>query len=372
MRLTLPLCLLLVGALHAQQPAADEQAANDKLTLELIKRVKDFDLSTASPKVKAAVGRFLEANRGSKEYFDFLDRYKVPEEKEKLLQFGVSKAGSTEGADAFKALIKLGQIDAIKSAVAAAAAEPAKVGGLLDSLSLTQNREAAELVFGFVKDAKSTPELKSAAVRALGKSRNGENVLLAAVKKNELPQGLNLVAGEVLRASADPATKQAAAELLPMPKTQGDKPLPPVAELVARKGNAENGKTVYGKLCMTCHKVGNEGIDFGPALTEIGTKLPKEAIYTSILEPSAGISFGFEGFEVKTKKGDTYIGMIAGETDAELSIKVPGGIVVKTSKAELDGRKKLDMSLMTPGLAGAVTEQELVDLVEYLSALKKK
>ena len=369
MRLTLTLCLL-AGTLHAQQPANDEQAANDKLTLELIKRVKDFDMSTASPKVKAAVGRFLEASRGSKEYFDFLDRYKLPEEKDKLLEFALNKAGTAEGADAFKALIKLGQIEAVKSSIATAA--PAKVGALLDSLSLTQNREAAELVFGVVKDAKSTPELKSAAVRALGKSRNGENVLLAAVKKNELPQGLNLVAGEVLRASADPATKQAATELLPMPKTQGDKPLPPVTELVSRKGNAENGKTVYGKLCMTCHKVGNEGIDFGPALTEIGTKLPKEAIYTAILEPSAGISFGFEGFEVKTKRGDTYIGMVAGETDAELSLKVPGGIIIKTPKAELDGKKKLEMSLMTPGLAGAVTEQELVDLVEYLSALKKK
>ena len=107
-----------------------------------------------------------------------------------------------------------------------------------------------------------------------------------------------------------------------------------------------NGHAVYAKICFACHKVNDEGIDFGPALSEIGSKLPKEALYASIIDPNAAISFGFEGWEVKTKKGDTYVGMVAGETDAELSLKTPGGVIVKTPKSEISARKKMDISLM--------------------------
>ena len=156
--------------------------------------------------------------------------------------------------------------------------------------------------------------------------------------------------------------KQRAAELLPMPKGLGDKPLPPIAQLIKRQGDAKNGHAQYAKVCFACHKVNDEGIDFGPALGEIGTKLPKEALYVSIIDPNAAISFGFEGWEVKTSKGDTYVGMIAGETEAELSIKAPGGVIVKTPKADISSRTKLPLSLMptervrrSPGLNAPAT-----------------
>jgi putative heme-binding domain-containing protein len=64
--------------------------------------------------------------------------------------------------------------------------------------------------------------------------------------------------------------------------------------------------------------------------------------------------------------------MIASETDAELSVKVPGGVIVKVAKPELASRNKLPVSLMTPGLASVMKEEEFVDLIEYLTALKKK
>ena len=43
------------------------------------------------------------------------------------------------------------------------------------------------------------------------------------------------------------------------------------------------------KACFTCHKSGDIGIDFGPALTEIGDKLAREAMYVSIIDPNEAI-----------------------------------------------------------------------------------
>ena len=363
------LALILSSAL-AQDPTNDEQAAKDRLVLATIEKLKNFDYAKASPKVKDAVGRFLNANRGSKPYFDFLERFNVAEEGPRLLEFGIAKAGTAEAATAFKTLVKMGQVEAIKAAILAAA--PDKFGPLLDTLAISQSREAAAVILQVAQDPKSTADQKSIAVRSLGKSRNGEMVLLEAVQQNQLPAEGRLAASQVLNASADAAIQKAGAELLPMAQSADNKPLPPIAELLTRKGDVANGHAAYAKICIACHKVGDEGIDFGPALSEIGTKLPKEALYASILDPNAAISFGFEGFEVKTTKGDTYIGMIASETDDELALKVPSGVIIKTPKAEVSSKTKLPISLMAPGLASTITEQEFVDLVEYLCSLKKK
>src|SRR5690606_838830 len=72
---------------------------------------------------------------------------------------------------------------------------------------------------------------------------------------------------------------------------------PPVSELAARTGDPLKGKTVFVNYCSACHQVRGDGADFGPKLSEIGDKLPKEAQYLALYYPSAGISFGYEGYE---------------------------------------------------------------------------
>ena len=81
-------------------------------------------------------------------------------------------------------------------------------------------------------------------------------------------------------------------------------------EILALKANAEEGKKIFTNSCATCHKVSTTGYDFGPALTEIGSKLPKEGLLDAIVHPSAGIGFGYEGWELKMKDGSTLSGII--------------------------------------------------------------
>ena len=114
-----------------------------------------------------------------------------------------------------------------------------------------------------------------------------------------------------------------------------------------------------------------EGIDFGPKLSEIGTKLGKDALYDAILEPSAGISFGYEGWAFTLKNGDEFLGLLMSETEDELAVKIQGGLVNKYQKREVAQREVQKQSIMPEGLATNLTAQELVDLVEYLASLKK-
>ena len=71
--------------------------------------------------------------------------------------------------------------------------------------------------------------------------------------------------------------------------------------------------------------VSNNGFDFGPELTEIGSKFPKEGLLESIVDPSAGISFGFEGWNLKMKDGSEMAGIITSKTETDIDMNFPGG-----------------------------------------------
>jgi putative heme-binding domain-containing protein len=118
--------------------------------------------------------------------------------------------------------------------------------------------------------------------------------------------------------------------------------------------------------------VKGQGVDFGPDLSEIGTKLGKDAIFEAILDPSAGISFGYEAFQLQLKSGDEAFGLLASETADEIAIKAVGGIVTRYKKSEVAKREQMKLSIMPAGLQQNMSAQELVDLIEYLASLKKQ
>ena len=139
-------------------------------------------------------------------------------------------------------------------------------------------------------------------------------------------------------------------------------------------GNAANGAKVYARQspgCITCHVVNGQGTDFGPNLSEIGSKLGKDAILEAILDPSVGISFGYEAFNVVLKNGDEAYGLIVSETADDISLKAVGGVVTRFKKSEIASRQPSKLSIMPAGLQQAMTTQEFVGLVEFLASLKK-
>ena len=141
------------------------------------------------------------------------------------------------------------------------------------------------------------------------------------------------------------------------------------------KGDIANGAKIFANAspgCANCHIVNGRGIELGPNLSEIGTKLGKDALIEAILEPSSGVSFGFEAWNFALKNGDEAYGLIASETADEVAVKAVGGIITRLKKSEVESRQQSKLSIMPAGLQAAMTTQDLVDLVEYLASLKKQ
>ena len=358
--------LLCFIALASSLTAAGVSDA-DKRIVQTVQRLGSFDYAKANPKTQDAINRYLDATAGSDEYFALVEKYQIAAQAGTLIKLTAQQSGTPKAGEAVKLLLKLGQQETVSKTLTGLA--PAEAGALLESIANVGSQEAVSIALAAVSPPATAPEVRLRTVKALGLSAAGQKSLLEAARAKLLPEEVHDAAASALTTSTDEAIRTEAATLFQM---AAKKALPPVAELAKKSGDVTKGQTVFMSYCFTCHQVNGVGIDFGPALSEIGSKLAKEAIYDSILNPSAGISFGFEGFEVKTRSGDTFIGMVANDTADELDLKVPGGVIQKTVKSNIASKTPLGVSLMTPGLQTIMEESQLVDLVEYLASLKKK
>lgn len=367
-------CALLVGWLAAGRVLGADPASNTPdpgrkaVNLEALSRLKGLDLE-ANPSVKAVVLKLLDQVQGTPDFVEIVRDFHIRGQTPQLLSIAAKDPAGPTGAEAMRLTLQDPDTNSIRASL-----EGTNAAQVVEALGNTGQRNIVPLLLPIVTDVSKPLNVRRLTVQALAKVQEGAVELLGLARTQTLPPDLRLLASSELNAVRWEALKKEAAELLPLPKTQSAQPLPPLAELAKRKGNARNGALVFRREsvgCYKCHQIKGEGIDFGPNLSEIGTKLAKDAIYQSILDPSAGISFGYEAWQLDFKNGDDALGLIVSETADELVLKTVGGITTRYKKSDILRRTKQKLSIMPAGLEQTMSTDELVDLVEYLSSLKK-
>jgi putative heme-binding domain-containing protein len=351
---------LVILALSPALPADD---ARDRLIVETVLKLDAFDYESASAKVKEAIGRYLTKGAGSEEYYELVERYRIIEE---LPVLATLASGEKVNARAAGLLVAIGGEAAISSAVAGAGVD---MPLLLMSLGAVNDPKSVVALERLLKGKDLSLARQSA--KALTGSPAGQLRLLELAETDSLAAELKNGVAFALAASVDPAVRDRAAKVLPLPAALGGEALPVVAELAKMRGMVKKGEAVYLRACFTCHKSGDKGIDFGPALTEIGDKLAREAMYIAIMDPSAAISFGYEGVAVETESGQKIIGYVTSDVGEELAMKVPGGALISIKRSDIKSKEALPVSLMPSALVATMSRDELVNLVEYLTTLKK-
>ena len=206
----------------------------------------------------------------------------------------------------------------------------------------------------------------------IGKSWSGEERVLEILKAKKVPAELIPDWWRVSAVHGGRSVREEAASYLPDKGTaKAAKKTFTMQQLNSLTGNAEEGKKIFTSICATCHQVNNTGYDFGPGLSEIGSKLPKESLLESILNPSAGIGFGYEGWELNMKDGSTLSGIIASKTETDIDLKLPGGARKAIKTSEVQRLTPVKESMMIEGLHENLSAQDMANLLEYLSGLKK-
>lgn len=362
------LALFFVLLSSAPNGLGAETAQPPSVALEALERLKGIDLD-ANPAIKNAALKILGQVQGTPQFVEVVRDFKITGQESALLDFVAKQPSTSAGADAMRLVLHSGNTNLIKNALDGTNAVP-----IAEALGNTGEKEIVPLLEPIVVDQSRDPLLRRKAVHALSGVREGAELLLRLVKEQKLPDDLRLTASSELNTAHWPEIKDEAATLLPLPSTQNAQSLPPISQLIKMIGNSTNGAAIFhrGNVgCIKCHQVHGEGIDFGPNLSEIGTKLGKDALYESILDPSSGIAFGYEAWQIELKNGDEAYGLISSETEDEITVKAVGGATARYKKSDILKRAKQKLSIMPAGLQQNMTTQEIVDLVEYLLSLKK-
>jgi putative heme-binding domain-containing protein len=130
-----------------------------------------------------------------------------------------------------------------------------------------------------------------------------------------------------------------------------------------------SGRKVFDSLCSTCHSIGGAR-QMGPDLSAIGTKLDRQALLDAIVVPSAAIAFGYESWALETTTQGTVTGLLVENTPERVTVKVDATQEVRLKPDAITARKQVPFSTMPEGLISAMTPQQIVDLIGFLTTLK--
>lgn len=341
----------------AGQPVANVEAAwlpelkpvgkVDPLLLNALKRLKshpfDVELQTLAADVSQPLSlrlRALDAMKGSR-----MKPETVTLLREVLMDATASSAARIQAA----------------SMLGGAALTDADLKRLAPALAIVGPVEMKELL----AQVRKTKDSSVARLLALELARNPvliseQESLYRTVFSNHPP--------EILEEVILPAHRKA--ELLMDAKKRS---LGNLAERVKIEGRADQGKLHFeqGKgTCMACHQVDKIGRALGPDLSKIGSIRTARDLLESILFPSNTLARDYEAHVIEMRDGQSIMGVIRSHSAEGLLLLDIAGQERTVPHDQMVSDITLTTSLMPMGLDATMSEQELLDLVAYLSALR--
>ena len=337
---------------------------------------RDFQNSPTGTQWRRAIGKelteLLDSIDDNSQFIFLVKTFSVSSRYPRLLTIAQQNPDTTDGVNAIRALLDKGQGDLLKSALQSGdvglAAETAK------AISNSADGRAFSLLMPLVRNSSVDLELRRQATRAVARTQNGGRRLIQLAKDQKLDAELFSAAAFHLNASSDKNIREAAAKLFPLPPIKGGKPLPPITQLVNAKGDIARGAKAFATVgqCANCHVVNKQGKEVGPNLSEIGGKLSRQALFESVLFPSAGVSHNYETYSLALASGIVVKGVLVSKTDTSITIKTEDAITRVYKLDEVEEVAKSKLSIMPADLQKILTPQELIDVVEYLTTLRKK
>lgn len=158
-----------------------------------------------------------------------------------------------------------------------------------------------------------------------------------------------------------------------VPQNYDEKFVAELAVKVKAGGVAANGEKVYNSLtCGVCHAINGKGGNIGPNLSAIGSGLSVDDIITEVIWPNKNIKEGYGSVRLDLKNGESVQGIKVLETATTISVKAtPSSAPVPYNKNDLTTITPIG-SAMPAGLVSSLSEDELRDVIKYLTGLRDR
>ncbi len=346
----------------------EANTANNNQMKKVVLDLLDPSIVKTSPVAQKALKEVVNSLTPKEDYIALVDKYGMVDQKEKLYKMMITMTGPGESMLSTRSLLKMGGQPMIANALNTLDEESRL--NTLKSLRYVGSKESVSLLNQVAFNKKQTEKVRKAAFKYLGNTGEGESLVFNYLRANKVPKIFIPAAVESVAGSWKKAVRDEARKYLGAAKASDGKVLPTIIELTKIKGEKIKGIAVFKTYCIACHQVNGEGVDFGPNLSQIGSKLTKEAIFTSIIHPDLGISFGYEGWNIVLKDGTEFFGIITSKTETDILLRMQNGTTQNIKTSNIKSKTQIENSVMPSGLQESMTTQELVDLTEYLKSLK--
>jgi putative heme-binding domain-containing protein len=139
---------------------------------------------------------------------------------------------------------------------------------------------------------------------------------------------------------------------------------PPQSEDAAR------GKALLeSNACFDCHRIGDRGSRLGPDLSDIGSRRTAERLQAALIAPDAEVLPENRFVRFVTKDGATITGKLLNQDTISVQLINPKEELKSYLRSGIREYTIVDKGLM-PSVEGKLTDQQVGDIVAYLSSLK--
>ncbi len=237
---------------------------------------------------------------------------------------------------------------------------------LIEALGATAEPQVAPaLLAAFPRLGGPAREL---AVAQLMKRADWSLALVAALEALRLrPQDIGPAALFRLRNHPDRAVASKASQVIDTvagaAAKEKDQVIAKLLPAVQQPGDRGRGRDLFTTNCLVCHSYKNEGKTMAPDLTGMGARGPADLL-VHVIDPNRAVEPNFIAFDVTTKTGAAFTGVIGREMkDAVLLRNATGEVEVK--RADIATFASSGLSLMPEGFE-ALGPEALRDLLGYL------
>jgi putative heme-binding domain-containing protein len=138
----------------------------------------------------------------------------------------------------------------------------------------------------------------------------------------------------------------------------------------APAADASRGKALLESSgCFDCHRIADRGSRLGPDLSDIGNRRTPDRLQRALLDPDEEVFVENRFVRFVTTDGATITGRVLNQDAISVQLINPKEELKTYLRANLREYTILDKGLM-PSVQGKLTDQQVADIVTYLSSLK--
>lgn len=241
--------------------------------------------------------------------------------------------------------------------------------GLVDTSAKARIDGLADRYVQIIQNA--TPDIRQAVLRAMLSRGDLATALMRSLEKGTIHVSeLSVEQQSRLMSNPDLDIRRAYRDLLQaggiVINNDRTKLVEAKLPLAEQQGDSERGKTIFTKNCATCHVFKGEGNIVGPNLNGMSVH-PKAELLIHILDPNRSVEANYRLYTVLTADGAVVSGLLSSESLTSIEVVDAQGKRHTILREDIDQLNASKNSAMPEGFEQSIKDDELVDLLEYLT-----